>query len=238
MFRVVDRKSVVDSVRQQIVELIRSGQLKAGEQLPSEKDLRESLGVSRPALREAIRTLVGEGLLEVRRGHGTFVKEPTSSSAIQAEVLSLLLLPEDLKEIQDARRLIEPEIAARAAVSASDQILLKLESLLNEMEQIARSGDSIFETAWEFHRQLALATGNRAIAKILDTLYEAIRVAERPLYDRHFDPVEDIQEHRSLLEVIRDRDAALARDAMIKHLGGVEEGLGRALGDERRQTRE
>ncbi len=207
----MEQRSVVDLVRHQLVELIRDGKLKSGAQLPSENDLRETLGVSRPALREAIHMLVGEGLLEVRRGHGTFVREPTSSSAIQAEVLSLLLLPEDLHEIQDARRLIEPEIAARAASIASDEDLDDLEDLLDEMERIARSGESIFETAWEFHRQLARAVGNKAIVKIVDTLYEAIRAAERPLYDRHFDPIEDIQEHRLLLEVIRQRDASCAR---------------------------
>ena len=176
--------------------------------------------------------LVGEGLLEVRRGHGTFVREPTSSSAIQADVLYLLLLPEDLHEIQDARRLIEPEIAARVAMLASEEELDELESLLDQMEEIARSGESIFETAWEFHRHLARTVRNKAIVKIVDTLYEAIRAAERPLYDSHFDPIKDIQEHRLLLEAIRQRDAGRAYQAMIDHLGGVEEGLGRALADE------
>jgi len=232
IFRMVDQRSVVDSVRQQLIEQLRYGKLKPGSQLPSEKDLGATMGVSRPALREAIHTLVGEGLLEIRRGHGTFVKEPTSSSAIQAEVLSLLLLPEDLQEIQDARRLIEPEIAAQAAILASDDELDALEALLDEMERIARAGESIFETAWGFHRELARVAGNKTIAKIVDILYEAIRVAERPLYDLHFDPLEDIQEHRSLLEVIKQRDANRAYQAMINHLGDVEEGLGRAIGHE------
>jgi GntR family transcriptional repressor for pyruvate dehydrogenase complex len=236
VFQSIEQRSAVDAVREQLVALIREGKLAPHEQLPSEKELCDTFGVSRPTLREAIHLLVGEGLVDVRRGQGTFIRQPSSSAAIQADVLSLLL-PKDLQEIQDARRLIEPEIAARAASRASDNDLDALDVLLDRMEEIARSGESIFETAWDFHLQLAAAAGNAAIAKIVGILYEAIRVAERPLYDRHFDPLQDIQEHRQLLVSIRQRSPDNARQAMIRHLGDVEQGLDRALRREKRADR-
>jgi len=233
VFQSIEQRSAVDAVREQLVALIREGKLTPHEQLPSEKELCDTFGVSRPTLREAIHMLVAEGLVDVRRGQGTFIRQPSSSAAIQADVVSLLL-PEDLQEIQDARRLIEPEIAARAASRASDTTLDALSALLDQMEGIARSGESIFETAWDFHLQLAAAAGNATITKLVGILYEAIRVAERPLYDRHFDPLQDIQEHRLLLASIRRRNPDDARKAMMRHLGDVELGLGRALRRERR----
>ena len=108
MFNLVGQKSVVESIRDQVYALIRGAELIPGAKLPSEKELMQQLGVSRPALREAIHRMVGEGLLEVRPGRGTYVREPTSAAAIQADVVSLLLMPEDLKDIQEVREILEP----------------------------------------------------------------------------------------------------------------------------------
>jgi DNA-binding GntR family transcriptional regulator len=101
--------------------------------------------------------------------------------------------------------------------------------ILDDMEEALNRGQSIYESAWAFHRGFAQAAGNSAMAKILDILYEMLRVAQAPIYERHFDPRQDILVHRQLLNTIRKRDPALARAAMVQHINVVEDGLNRAL---------
>jgi len=218
MFKPIGPKSVVGAIHEQIRSRILEGHLKPGSRLPSEKDLIQQLGVSRPTLREAISMMVGEGLLEIRPGSGTYVREPTSAAAIQGDVVSLLLMPEDLMEIQEVRGILEPEIAARVAKGATEEDLDYLEAITNEMEETMREGQSLFELAWSFHRRLARLADNSAMAKIVDIIYEMIKIHEQPLYDRYFDPLQEICDHRELVHVLRRRDPEQARAAMKAHL--------------------
>jgi GntR family transcriptional repressor for pyruvate dehydrogenase complex len=230
MFKPIEQKSVVEAIQQQITSLILEGQhLKPGSKLPSEKDMIRQFGVSRPALREAIRTMVGEGLLEIQPGLGTYVREPTSGAAIQANVVSLLLMPEDLMEIQEVRAILEPEVAARVAERATEKDLDELEGIMNEMEKAIREGHSIFELAWDFHRQLSRLAGNSAMAKIVDVIYEMIKTYEQPLYDRYFDPRQEIHDHLELVQVFRRRDPERARAAMKTHLNATSKKLSDAF---------
>lgn len=229
MFETIDKKSIVESIRDQIRSLILQEQLKPGSKLPPEKKLIQQLGVSRPALREAIHLMVGEGLLEVHSGRGTYVREPTSATAIQADVVSLLLMPEDLQEIQEVRQILEPEIAARVAERATEKELNDLEHILEDMARAVDAGHSTFELAWRFHRRLPKAAGNAAMAKIIDIIYEMIKRGERTLYDQYFDPQQELLDHRALVEVLRTRDPEKARAAMQAHLKVVNENLSTAF---------
>jgi GntR family transcriptional repressor for pyruvate dehydrogenase complex len=229
MFKPIEQKSVVEAIQQQITSLILEGNLKPGSRLPSEKDMIRQFRVSRPALREAIRMMVGEGLLEIQHGLGTYVREPTSGAAIQANVVSLLLMPEDLMEIQEVRTILEPEVAARVAERATGEDLDELEGIMNEMEKAIREGYSIFELAWDFHRRLSRFAGNSAMAKIVDVIYEMIKTCEQPLYDRYFDPQQEIHAHRELVQVFRRRDPEQARAAMKAHLNATSERLSDAF---------
>jgi DNA-binding FadR family transcriptional regulator len=221
MFRSIGQKSVVESIQEQIRLLIGEGRLEPGSKLPSEKELMAQLGVSRPTLREALHTMIGEGLLVVRPGRGTYVREPTSAAAIHAGVITLLLTSEDIEEIQEVRKILEPEVAARVAVRGTETDFGDIEAILDEMAAAVEDGSSLFEIAWAFHRRLPEAAGNAAMAKIVDIIYEMIRTSEQPLYDRYFDPTQELREHRELLRVLRLRDPELARAAMRAHLEDV-----------------
>lgn len=221
--------SVAEAFRQQLLALIREGRLKPGTKLPPEKELIVEFGVSRPALRETIHTLVGLGLLEVRRGQGTYVREPTSATAIRPDVVALLLQSEGLKDLQDIRRILEPELAARVAVRATEEELDELDALLDDMERTIERDGSTFESAWAFHVGLAQSVGNPALATIMAILYEMLRTAEAPLYEQHFDARGDLDAHRRLLSAIRTREPATAREAMLQHINVVADGLTHAL---------
>ena len=236
MFTPLAHKSIVEAIRGQIMSLLLDRRLLPGDRLPPEKEMSQQFNVSRPALREALRTLVGEGLLETRRGQGTFVREPSTGTVIQSELANLLLMSEDLREIQDVRRIIEPVIASRAAVNATEDDLTELKDILREMEEVDRSGGSIFDLAWDFHHRLSQAAGNSAMTTIVAILYEMIRAAERPLYDRHFDTSVDIRNHRRLLEVIAQRDPEQEGITRVDHFGEVDEASSSAIEEEQRSA--
>jgi GntR family transcriptional repressor for pyruvate dehydrogenase complex len=214
--------TVVEAVQLQLKTLIRNGQLKPDEKLPTEDELRNQLNVSRTAVREAIRSLAGEGLLEVRRGQGTFVSALDPSTAINREVLLLLLSPRNIEEIQEARRILEPEILTHFVKNASKESFEELEEILNVTEEFAKAGQSVFELSWKFHRKIANFAGQSVLAVILDVIYEMIRVTERPIFEEYFDPYADVEGHRYLLNILRERDATLARKAILEHLDEVE----------------
>jgi len=237
MFARIGQKSLVNEVLDRVRSLILDGQLAPNSCLPAETTLAKKLGVSRQTVREALRILHGEGLLEIRQGAGIYVRQPSSADAIQPGVLQLILASEDLWEVQELRSVLEPAIAERAAKRASDKDFEKVEEILREMETRASRGDSIFELAWEFHLTLGQAAGNKALSKVINILYQMIRAAEGPIYERHFDPWEEIREHRDLLAAIRKRDTTIAREAMKAHLKSVDDRLRKSLNDHDGTTR-
>ena len=229
MFKSINQTSTVDAVHQQIRHLILTKELTPGSRLPTESELVKEMGVSRPALREAVRMLVGEGLLEVIHGRGTFVCEVTSASAIHGTVLQILIQSNELTEILEVRQILEPEIAARAAVNASESDFEEIEAILKEIDRLHQAGQSLFEITWAFHRKLAELAGNTALAQIINILYEMIKEAQKPLYDQYFDPAVEVQEHRHLVEVLKKRDPESARQAMSAHISLVNERTTRVL---------
>ena len=234
MFKPLKHKAVTQEIREQIWSLISQGTLQPGSKLPSEKELLDQFEVSRPALREALHELIGEGILEMRHGQGTFVRELTAASAIQEGAVSLLLLSDSIKEIQEARLILEPVLAMWAAERATEEELNELEAFLREC---AETKPITFDAGWEFHRQLAAVAGNSAMTKIAHVLYGMVQEYQQQFYDVHFGPEQDLRDHFELLNVIRMRDPAMARAAMEAHISASNSFLDAVLRD-RKSMRE
>lgn len=230
MFKPLAHRAVTQEIREQVWSLIFQGALQPGSKLPAEKDLLKQFKVSRPALREALHELIGEGILEMRHGRGTFVRELTAASAIQGEAVSILLLSDSIKEIQEARLVIEPALAAWAAERATDQELTELEGFLREC---AAAKPVTFAAGWEFHRRLAAVAGNTAMGKIANVLFGMVQKYQQQFYDVHFDPEQDLRDHFKLLKMIQMRDPAQARAAMQTHISAGDSFLEQALPDQK-----
>jgi GntR family transcriptional repressor for pyruvate dehydrogenase complex len=221
MFTEVNQKSIVEEVRAQFISLIAEGKLAPGDRLPGEQDLIQMFGVSRPALREALHRMIGEDLLEVRPGIGTFVREVTSANAIQGQVISLLLLKEDIREIQDVRRILETECIARAAIYATEEELNELKEIIANMEKAVRAGQGILLVVMEFHTHLVRLCRNPVMAKIANIVLDLTGLVQKPFYDNKLDLWNEVEEHKILLQAVLTRDPEQARSAMIKHLDNV-----------------
>jgi len=218
MLRPITQEPVTQSVVNQIMDLIKLTPLRAGDKLPSEKELMATLNVSRPTVREALRALNAMGLIESRRGQGSFVREVGADTAIRSAVLSILLAAADVQEIQYARKLIECDIAALAVERAAPEDYAVVEETLRAMDVALAAGKSIYEHTWEFHRALARIAGNRVLNKLLAVLYQMIRELQMHYWEPYVDPRQQIESHRQLLNQLRAATPEEARRLMRQHL--------------------
>jgi len=222
--RVVRRQGVHEGIVSQIRQLLTGGHFKPGDQLPSERELSEKLRVSRPSVREAIRALESLGLVEIRIGAGTYVASPAHT--LLSSLASVTLQQRDvLLDIFEARKTIEPEIAAFAARRAGAEEIERMEEILSEQARQIAAGDTGVEADTAFHALLAQAAKNKVFLKlneaIVDSLYET-RERSLTIGGR---PARSLQGHREILGAIRARNASRARTAMLAHLRAIEENV-------------
>ena len=198
-------------------ELIRDEKLKPGEKLPNEMELCELFSVSRPTIREAEKTLMSQGIIEIRRGKGTYVtqmpgiaEDPLGLDFIMSPTLRLALI--------QARLIIEPGVARLAAETADDQDIAKIAASIRDMEEIVFQGKVGINAELNFHKSIAEATRNpviiRLVPVIMDSIVKTYRDAPRSSEDhRHA-----YEEHRSIYEAIAARDPEKSFEAMHSHL--------------------
>ncbi len=208
-FDKIEHTSIRDTMRHQVYELLAARELQPGSPLPSEKELVRQFNVSRPALREAIHALVGEGLLEVIKGKGIFVSRPTPGLVVRRQLLDLLLVEDYIKDVLEARKILEPEVAAMFATKATEQDIERLEDILDRIEK----GELTSKAMWDFHIEIVRVTGNSTLVKILQVVYEMVLRIEEVTDDEQV-----IIDHRMLLDALKKRDPDIARSAMKEHV--------------------
>lgn len=225
-----DRKSLVDQVTGRLQALVIENALRTGDLLPPERELGELLGVSRTVVREAVRSLVAKGLLEVRQGRGTVVRAPDVRLA--SEVITNMLRSSGggrvaFPSVHEVRRLLEVEIAGLAAERRTDEDLGTLSVALAATAKPAEP-ETWAQADIAFHAAIAAASHNLLFPVLLGSMTEilmelrltAIRLAETPVRAHRF--------HVELFEAIRDESPAAARRAMRAHMDEAETTFERA----------
>lgn len=230
-FQALSRQpNLSDQVVSQIQELISSGELRPGEHLPSERELAEYFNVSRTVIREAIRSLMAKGLVEVQPGRGAVVSVPQASTV--AESMSFLMrmnANEDAyDQILETRKLLEVEIAGLAASRATEEDLWDLQALWRAMET-SHNMEQYAQADVEFHAILARATRNELLSLMLDSLVD-VMLEIRHLSLSQPGSRENVQHHHhNILENVKAGDVEGARQAMAEHLEAGQRRLRRAL---------
>ena len=201
-----------------LAEMITDGRYRPGDKLPSEPELAAELHVSRTTLREALRILSTRGLVEVRRGIGTFVTESRSIHA-DYDVLKIQDTNVNVKDLYEMRLMFEPQAAYYACLRASDEELATIFRYGELNERMIRHQDPQWdETEQKFHNSIASATHNPFITALLPIFNRAIhhgiilasqspQVAEMTLHD-----------HRVLMQYLKDRNPEGAKTAMVLHI--------------------
>ncbi|MDB5999849.1 MAG: GntR family transcriptional regulator, partial [Rhizobacter sp.] len=222
----VSTQRLYSQIADQLGDLIRSGEFKPGDRLPSERDLSQQLNVSRASVREALIALEIYGLIVVRVGLGIFV----NAAPVLNTPLTVLAEPGPF-EVLAARCLVEGETAALAALNADAQDHARIRETLTMMaDEVQGAGTGLSADAL-FHVRIAEASKNGALVHLVNQLWNFRHSEMFRKLDEHFDSparhADAIMEHRQLAEAIERRDAPAARAAMEAHLGRVRDALER-----------
>jgi GntR family transcriptional repressor for pyruvate dehydrogenase complex len=221
--------AVTDEAILEIKAMIRSGELRPGDRLPPEKELSETLGLSRSSLREAVKALEVIRVLDVRRGDGTYVTSLTPGLLLEAMSFVVDLHQDaSVLELFEVRRILEPAAAALAVPRATPADVVHLRGLLVDV-QGATSVDELVAHDEVFHRHLAGLAGNASLAGLLETLSSSTvraRVWRGLTQEGAVDRT--LVEHRVIVDALAAGDAALVAAHVTVHINGVLDWLRRA----------
>jgi DNA-binding FadR family transcriptional regulator len=214
--RRITRRRLADQVIEQIQEWISLGQLTPGQRLPVEDALTERLGVSRTTLREGVSVLARAGVLDVRQGDGTYVREPVPAG----EALDRRLRRAAALDAYEVRRVLELETARLAAERRTDTGLraIKMQLAARDAAKGAGNLDAFVEADVALHVAIARASGNPVLADLFGSFAAVLRDT---IADVMRDPLaqEDTTAwHHALVQAIADRDASAAVDATSRLL--------------------
>jgi GntR family transcriptional repressor for pyruvate dehydrogenase complex len=224
LYRAVKTARLYEQIVQQVEESILKGQLKPGDQLPAERDLAHSFGVSRTAVREAVKTLREKGLVEAYSGRGTFVTSGTSQALRQSlDLMIRVSQQEGSLHLAELRQVLEPEIAGAAALRIEDQLLATMRDAVKAMDRSLQDPEAYIEADLDFHLALAEAVGNPLILSLLDSIVGLMREQRSRIFTVDGGPERGQFHHKQILQAIERRDSEAARDAMRAHLEQVRE---------------
>lgn len=219
-----------EEVMNDLVEKIRNGLYKTGDKLPTEPEIMAEQGVSRTVVREAMSRLQAAGFAETRHGVGTFVLPPPPPALDRATVITI----RDVLAMLELRISVETEAAALAAQRRSEENLIRMRQALDAFEEGVKIGERSVDADFQFHLQIALATGNKYFEDFHRHLGSlAIPRARLDTSQFSLEPgpgyLQQVnREHQSIFDAIARKDPEGARAGMRLHLSNSHERLKKA----------
>ncbi len=210
-------EKIVEQIEAQVLE----GKLHYGDRLPTERELAEKFGVSRTAVREAVKALREKGLVDSHPGRGTFITD--GASRAMRDSLGFMIkigAAEGSDHLVETREILEPEIAALAAERASDQDIALLRRAVETMDATLDDADAFIEADLGFHLALARATQNVLIPTLIDPIVDLLREHRKRIFLVN-GAARGQFHHKRILDAVVRRDAEAARQAMRAHLAQV-----------------
>jgi GntR family transcriptional repressor for pyruvate dehydrogenase complex len=198
-------------------QLISEGILVPGCRLPPERELAESFGVARSSLRQALKVLEVMGVISQQVGVGTFLN--SAAPSILGESLEFLILLDGISfhDLMEARLVVEPELAARAAAQATRNDISDLANVHQRMDEKRGTPDEFIANDLLFHQTIFRIAGNRTCSMMFSVIHQSVhRLME--LTSQVVDPGHTLLLHRRILTAIRRNDPESARQRMIEHL--------------------
>ncbi len=219
MYHQIESERLYERIVEQIEQRILQGDLHVGDQLPPERELCEQLGVSRTAVREAVKALRQKGLVEIYPGRGTFIANGTSQAMRRSLNLVVKLgRSGDSDQLVQVREILEPEIAALAAAHATPEQIVTMNEAVAAMDAALDDADRFVEADLAFHLALAEATQNDIIPTLMDSIIDLLREQRKLIFTTPGGPQRGQVHHKRILKAIKQRDVEAARKAMRAHL--------------------
>jgi len=222
VYKLVRTSRLYEQIVQQIEESIVKGDLKPGDQLPAERDLAQRFGVSRTAVREAVKALREKGLVEAYSGKGTFITDGTTQAVRQSlDLMVKIGQTEGTNHLAELRAILEPEIAALAAARIQDPELVTMREAVSIMDASGKDPEAYIEADLDFHLALAEAAANPLILSLLDSIVGLLREQRLKIFRVPGGPERGQIHHKKILEAVERRDIQKAREEMRAHLSQV-----------------
>lgn len=217
MLTPIKSEKVYKIIMKQIKDIVKSGELKRGDKLPSERELALRLNVSRTSVREAIKALETLGLVESKHGGGNYIKNDFEDILLEPLSIAFMLLGSNNSEILELRKVIEPEVASMAAKNITENEIKELENII---EKLSKTTDSKICASLdkEFHYVIAKASKNHLLSTIVFSVSSLIEeyIDESKMYE--IDREKVINDHKIILEAIISHDSKKAFIEAKNHL--------------------
>jgi len=209
MFDKIDTESVVNNVMNKIKHSIMTGELKAGDKLPTEVELIEQLGVGRNSVREAVKMLIALGVLEVRRGQGTYVVTKVKESFFNPLLFSLIVEPKSNSDVYELRVMFDAMVLFNLMEKMTMEKFDQLNALLDSVHQNYLEGDTdtdyYVKKDMEFHYMLMNFTENQLIKQIGEVILSLFPESMRRSISQTNGIMRSITNHRNIVELLRQK---------------------------------
>ena len=214
----IEKNTVTELVARRLVAQLSSGALKPGDKLPGERELARQLNVGRTTVREALKLLTLSGLLDARRGDGTYVRREFGDFLSQQIKWPVLLSVDDLDMIVEVREGLEVKAVRMAAQRATPEDIERIGVFKQLLEIEGRDVERETDLDLEFHHAIASASQNSLLCRLMISLHDILR-EYIALSNQTTDRLETtVAEHQAIYDAIVARDSDAAEEAMIKHL--------------------
>lgn len=228
-FKPIKPRKIYEQIVEQIKIMIAEGNLKPGDKLPSEREMADRLKVSRASVREALSALHLMGLVEIKSGEGTYIKQSTVDSIIEPLALMLVMERDTVLEILEVRKGLEVEAAGLAAIRRDEEDIIRMREALDEMKNDIANLEIGEKADWKFHYAIAQASQNSLLIRLMntvsDTIENTMRTSRQNLYAKDNMPKILLDAHEEIFQAIVNKKDMEAREKMYKHLAMVEENM-------------
>jgi GntR family transcriptional repressor for pyruvate dehydrogenase complex len=218
----IPKNSLADAVSDRIASLIKEGKYRVGDRLPTERELAKQFGVGRTSIREGLRYLEKLGALDIHQGKGIIVRSVSLDEVFQhpAPISAIIILPEkEIRDIMDARRMLELESAYMAANERTEDHLRRLEELIEDMKlTYLDKPQEWLELDQSFHVAIAQASGNVVLVHLINLLWDIFFTYSETILHNSAIVTSSTRFHEEIYAAIAAKNAKLARKLMFAHL--------------------
>ncbi|WP_279326653.1 FadR/GntR family transcriptional regulator [Bacillus kexueae] len=226
-YKQIKSRKIYEQVAEAILDMIRKGELNPGDKLDSVQQLAENFQVGRAAIREALSALRAMGIVEMKQGEGTFVREFDPMSFTLPLSTAALMNMNDINHLLEVRKILEVGAAFVAATKRTEQDLLAMEYALNEMKNNIDNEELGEKADWLFHLAVASASQNPILVSLMNNvsgmMVEAMKETRKIwLYSNQATADRLYQEHEEIYNAIRAKEPEKAQQLMLNHISSVE----------------
>lgn len=228
MYKQTERTMLYEEVIDQILSLIKDKKWEANEKIPNENQLSKYFGVSRNSIREALKVLEHLKIIESKAGIGTFVLENSIQNIQALELINTFRDHSTYESLIDTRIVIEPELAYRAALEATENEINNLEEIIANSIVAIKEGNYFTSTVgFGFHMEVSSISRNQILKKFLQSItLELLSLRKVTMKDHNSeDLLREINEHKIIFKYIKLKQPDKAKNAMYQHLKNAEKSL-------------